>query len=96
MKILVVCGSGLGSSFLIEMNIKKVLQELGIEAVVDHADLGSAKGSGADILVGTRDIAVQLYDMGAEVVSLDNMIDVESMKNKLVEAIGRVKEEAKK
>ncbi|MCF6095749.1 PTS sugar transporter subunit IIB [Thermovorax subterraneus] len=91
MKILVVCGSGLGSSFLIEMNIKKILQELGIEAEVDHADLGSAKGSGADILVGTRDIAMQLYEIGREVVSLDNMIDTESMKAKLVEAIEKLK-----
>lgn len=91
MKILVVCGSGLGSSFLIEMNIKKILQELGIEAEVDHADLGSAKGSGADILVGTRDIAMQLYENGREVVSLDNMIDTESMKAKLVEAIEKLK-----
>lgn len=91
MKILVVCGSGLGSSFLIEMNLKKVLQELGLKAEVDHADLGSAKGSGADILVGTRDIAVQLYDIGSEVVSLDNMIDIESMKTKLIEAIDKLK-----
>ena len=31
MKILVCCGSGLGSSFMIEMNIKKALQEIGVE-----------------------------------------------------------------
>ncbi|MGB9840960.1 PTS sugar transporter subunit IIB [Thermovenabulum sp.] len=95
MKILVVCGSGLGSSFLIEMNIKKILKEIGVTAEVDHADLGSAKGYKADILVGTRDIAVQLYDIGGEVVSLDNMIDTDSMKNKLIEAIERVKHKNK-
>ena len=32
MKILAVCGSGLGSSFMLEMNIKKVLTQLGVVA----------------------------------------------------------------
>jgi len=32
MKILAVCAHGLGSSFLMEMNIKKALVKLGIEA----------------------------------------------------------------
>ncbi|NPV44112.1 MAG: PTS sugar transporter subunit IIB [Firmicutes bacterium] len=91
MKILVVCGSGLGSSFLIETNIKKVLKELGVEAQVDHADLGSAKGYGADILVGTKDIAVQLEGKAKKVVSLNNMLDMEDMKNKLSQAINELK-----
>jgi ascorbate PTS system EIIB component len=36
MKFLVVCGNGLGSSFIVEMNVKKVLKELGIEGEVSH------------------------------------------------------------
>ena len=34
MKIMAVCGSGLGSSFMVEMNIKKVLKKLNIDAVL--------------------------------------------------------------
>ena len=83
MKILVVCGSGLGSSFMIEMNIKKVLKELEIEAEVNHSDLGSAKGEKADIYVGTRDIADQLVDLGGDVISLKSMIDMKELKEKL-------------
>lgn len=30
-KILVVCGNGLGSSFIVEMNVKKILVEFGVE-----------------------------------------------------------------
>lgn len=88
MKILVCCGSGLGSSFMIEMNIKKVLTELGVNGVdVNHADLSSAKGMPSDIYVGTRDIAVQLTNLGGEVVSLNNMIDINELKTKLKEAL---------
>lgn len=86
MKILVCCGSGLGSSFMIEMNIKKVLQELGLEATVEHSDLSSASGIKADIYVGTRDIASQLTSLGGKVISLNSMIDKKELKEKIAEA----------
>ncbi|SHF03261.1 PTS sugar transporter subunit IIB [Clostridium fallax] len=84
MKILVCCGSGLGSSFMIEMKIEKVLSELNLTGIeVSHSDLSSAKGIKADIYVGTRDIAVRLEGLGGEVVSLNNMIDMNELKEKL-------------
>lgn len=87
MKILVCCGSGLGSSFMIEMNIKKVLSELGVEAQVEHSDLSSAKAMQADVYVGTRDIASQLELLDGEVVSLNSMIDLAELKEKLSEVL---------
>ena len=89
MKILVCCGSGLGSSFMIEMNIRKVLKELGVEAQVDHTDLSSAAGLQADIYVGTRDIAGQLTALGGKVVSLNSMIDMQELKTKLAAVFGK-------
>ncbi|SHK55227.1 PTS system, ascorbate-specific IIB component [Clostridium cavendishii DSM 21758] len=90
MKILVCCGNGLGSSFMIEMNVKKVLNELNVEAEVNHADLASAKGIPSDLYVGTRDIASQLEGLGGEVVSLNNMIDINELKNKLEEGLKKI------
>ena len=60
MKILVVCGVGLGSSFMIEMNVKKVLKELGIEAEVSHTDLTTGKSEKADYYIGSPEIMEQL------------------------------------
>lgn len=92
MKILVCCGSGLGSSFMIEMNIEKTLKDLGIKGIdVSHSDLSSAKGIPADIYVGTRDIAVRLEGLGGEVVSLNNMIDSAELKDKLVAVLKKLK-----
>ncbi|SHJ29608.1 PTS sugar transporter subunit IIB [Propionispora hippei] len=88
MKILVCCGSGLGSSFMIEMNIKKILKENNVAATVDHSDLSSASGIKADIYVGTRDIASQLTALGGKVVSLNSMIDMKELKEKLLAALG--------
>lgn len=90
MKILVCCGNGLGSSFMIEMNVKKILQELGVQAEVNHSDLSSASGIKADIYVGTRDIASQMTNLGGVVVSLNNMVDKNEMKTKLEEGIAKL------
>ena len=60
MKITVVCQMGLGSSFMLEMTIKDVLKELGVEADVDHLDITSAKMSDADIFIGAQDVIDQL------------------------------------
>lgn len=89
MKILVCCGSGLGSSFIMEMNIKETLKELGIEAEVDHSDLSSASGIKADIYVGTRDLTPQ-FRVSGEIVSLNSMIDKVELKTKIAEAVGRI------
>ncbi|EST58327.1 PTS sugar transporter subunit IIB [Proteus hauseri] len=89
MKITVVCGNGLGSSLMMEMSIKSILNDLSVNAEVDHVDLGSAKGTPSDIYVGTRDIAEQLNSqaVNGKVVSLDNMIDKVAMKEKLSVAL---------
>ncbi len=57
MKIMAICGSGLGSSFMVEMNIKKVLKKMGVEAEVEHSDLSSATPGAADVFVMAKDIA---------------------------------------
>lgn len=91
MKILVCCGSGLGSSFMIEMNIQNILNEAGLKNIeVSHSDLSSAKGIQADIYVSTKDLSPRLEDLGGKVVSLNNMIDMEELKSKLLEAINEL------
>ncbi|MDR5611484.1 MAG: PTS sugar transporter subunit IIB [Arsenophonus sp.] len=89
MKITVVCGNGLGTSLMMEMSIKTILKDLGIEANVDHVDLGSAKGTQSDIFVGTADIAEQLVaqDVNGKIVSLNNMIDKTAMKERISAAL---------
>lgn len=89
MKIMVVCGHGLGTSLMMEMSIKSILKELGVKADVDHMDLGSAKGTNCDIFIGTTDITDQLVAQGVEgkIVPLKNMVDKASMKERLSAAL---------
>ncbi|WP_017379274.1 PTS sugar transporter subunit IIB [Paenisporosarcina sp. TG-14] len=83
MKIMVVCGNGLGSSFIMELNVKKALKELGKTAVVDHTDLTSAKSEQADVFIGAADIMGQLDNGSRTIVTLENMMSIPEIKSKL-------------
>jgi len=89
MKFLAVCSTGLGSSFMVHMNIDKVLKELGITGVeVDHTDLGSvAKGDADTIFVGA-DLAEATQNLG-DVVVLDSIIDLNELRAKVRETAER-------
>lgn len=89
MKIMVVCGHGLGTSLMMEMSVKSIVKELNVDAEVDHIDLGSAKGTACDIFIGTNDIAEQLNALSVEqrIVALDNMVDKVAMKERLSAAL---------
>ncbi|WP_455930943.1 PTS sugar transporter subunit IIB [Priestia aryabhattai] len=82
-KILVVCGNGLGSSFIVEMNVKKILVELGVEAQVSHTDLTTSKTEQADIYLGSADIVNQLNDGTRTVVALQNILNQAEIKGAL-------------
>ncbi len=50
MKIMAICGSASGSSFMVEMNIKKVLKKLNIDAEVEHLRSHRSRPGAADLL----------------------------------------------
>ncbi|MFD1065732.1 PTS sugar transporter subunit IIB [Oceanobacillus locisalsi] len=89
MKILAVCGSGLGTSFMVEMNINQVLNELGVTGVeVSHSDLSSATPADADVFFLAKDIAEGGEHLG-EVVVMENIIDMDELKTKVKELMER-------
>ncbi|ANI82094.1 MULTISPECIES: PTS sugar transporter subunit IIB [Kosakonia] len=83
MKIMAICGSGLGSSFMVEMNIKKVLKKLNIEAEVEHSDLSSATPGAADVFVMAKDIAASASVPENQLVVLSNIIDINELEAKI-------------
>ncbi|MBG9444230.1 PTS sugar transporter subunit IIB [Cytobacillus firmus] len=79
-KILVVCGNGLGSSFIVEMNVKTVLSQMGVEADVSHTDLTTAKSEKADIYLGSKDLISTLDDGTRTIIGLTNILDQNELK----------------
>nr|WP_024966329.1 PTS sugar transporter subunit IIB [Pantoea sp. IMH] len=84
-KVLIVCGNGLGSSFIVEMNVKKILTELGKTAEVSHTDLATARSESADLILSAQDIADLLADHSAQVFGLSNLLDNARIKAILAE-----------
>ena len=80
MNILVVCGNGLGSSFIVEMNVKKVFKELNIDAEVSHTDLATAKTEKADYYIGSHDLIHNLEDGKRKIIALTNLLSQEELK----------------
>lgn len=87
MKILVVCGNGLGSSLIMEMNVKKALGNLGIEAEVGHTDLATAKTEQADFFLGAPEIVEQLENGTRQVIGVRNIFSIPEVESALTSAI---------
>ncbi|MDY4280131.1 MAG: PTS sugar transporter subunit IIB [[Pasteurella] mairii] len=85
MKIMAVCGAGLGSSFMMEMNIKKALKKLGKEAEVNHTDLASVTPNDADVFVMARDIADSSNIPTERIIVVKNIVSVAEFEEKLAE-----------
>lgn len=68
MKILTVCGNGIGSSLMLAMKIDEICKENNIKADVESTDFDSAKGKKADLLVTIKELAVQLEGRNVAVV----------------------------
>lgn len=86
MKILAVCGLGMGSSLILRMNIENVLKEMGINASVEHMDVSAAKTAQADIIVTNSEFIKALQGMGSKLVEVNNYIDSKEIKSALQRA----------
>jgi PTS system ascorbate-specific IIB component len=84
MKILVVCGHGLGSSFMVEMNAQEALKNLNApsDIEVEHSDVMSASPDMADLFICGRDLEENTKNLG-DVLVLDNILDKEELQTKL-------------
>ncbi|MBE8953240.1 MAG: PTS sugar transporter subunit IIB [Quinella sp. 1Q7] len=88
-KILCFCGSGLGTSFMMEMNCKKALKQLGIKGVeVDHTTIDDIVPGAADLFVCGADLVEKAQAAGSA-IGLKNILSAEEMTQKLKEVFGK-------
>ena len=87
-RILCCCMSGLGSSFLVEMNVKKVLQKLGMDDVsVNHAGVYDAGPGVADLFICAADIKEECEKYGPTIAQ-NSLTDYDELEQKLNSLIG--------
>lgn len=84
--IICCCSNGLGSSMIMEMNIKRALAEFGRNKVeVKHIPLSEANSFSDELYVVGLDIAPQMKDF-KRVVVIQNMVSTEEFMEKLEKA----------
>lgn len=89
MKILAVCGMGIGTSVILKTNAEQAIQDLGLDADVEIADIGTARGAavGADLVLTSDELASELGDIGVPVVVISNFIDGTEIRDKIDTAV---------
>ncbi len=93
MKVLAVCGFGVGSSMILKMTIEKAFREFGVEAKVINSDISDVSGQKADAIFSSPDIIGdierRLGSSGVKLYGIKKYSDVEEVKasvEKLLEA----------
>lgn len=90
MKIVTICGAGIGSSGILKVNAERVLQRLGLTATVVAADLGSVGRVAADaqVILTSSEFVEAIGPTRADVIVIENYFDTDELSAKLEAAIG--------
>lgn len=95
MKILAICGMGLGSSLILKITLEKVIRQLGLDASVDVTDInaGRSQAESVDIVVTSEELAERIGGVKAEIITVKDYFDVKEMTEKLQKAIEKINKE---
>ncbi len=85
MRVLAVCGMGLGSSLVLKMNIEKIMELNEIKGSVEVKDLSSIQGENADYIFASEEIGAKI-EHPAAVISVKNLTDKKEIEEKVLEA----------
>ena len=90
MKIVCVCGMGIGTSVLLRMNAEKAVRALGLDADVTASDISAARGAaqGVDLVLTSQELAEELGKLSVPVVVISNFMDVKEVTEKIRAAAG--------
>ena len=90
MKIVTICGAGIGSSGILKVNAERVLRKLDIEATVVAADVASVRDVAADaqVILTSADFVDAIGKTFADVIVIQNYFDTNELTTKLEAALG--------
>lgn len=90
MKIVTICGAGIGSSGILKVNAERVLKRLDIDADVVATDLASLTSVVADaqVILTSSEFVDAIGKTFADVIVIDNYFDTDELTAKLEAALG--------
>jgi len=89
-KIVTICGAGIGSSGILKVNAERVLKKLDIDASVVAVDLASLAevASDAQVILTSAEFVEAIGKTWADVIVIENYFDTEELTRKLEAALG--------
>jgi PTS system ascorbate-specific IIB component len=93
LRIMTVCGFGLGSSMILKITLDGVLKENGIPAETFCADSTTAVGESFDIVFTSRDMAHLFKNLPKPVVVIDNFLSKDEITSKGLEVVKKAASE---
>ncbi|MBC7443107.1 MAG: PTS sugar transporter subunit IIB [Ramlibacter sp.] len=90
MKIVALCGVGVGTSAILKVNAERALKRLDIEAEVTATDIAGVGTMGADaqVILTSSELVAAIGKTNADIVVIDNYFDVDELTAKLETALG--------
>jgi PTS system ascorbate-specific IIB component len=90
MKIVAICGAGVGTSGILKVNAERVLDRLGIDAEVTASDIASIATSAAQaqVILTSPELVDKIGKTFADIVVIENYFDLEELERKLDKALG--------
>ncbi len=85
MKIVTICGAGIGSSGILKVNAERVLGRLGIEAEVTAADITTVASVAEDaqVILTSAEFVDAIGKTFADVIVIENVFDTAELSRKL-------------
>jgi ascorbate PTS system EIIB component len=89
-RIVAICGAGIGTSGILKVNAERVLDRLGLDADVTAADIGSVASAASDaqIILTSPELVDRIGPTNADVIVVQNYFDLDELEQKLDEALG--------
>jgi PTS system ascorbate-specific IIB component len=89
-KIVTICGAGIGSSGILKVNAERVLRKLDIQATVVAADIESIREVAADaqVILTSAEFVDAIGSTFADVIVIENYFDTAELTAKLEAALG--------
>ena len=85
LKVLTVCGNGIGSSLMLAMKVQEICAEEGIDADVEACGFNSAQGRPADLIITVKELAQQFE--GRNVAVIRSYVNKKKIKEDVLDAL---------
>ncbi|MGL5123591.1 MAG: PTS sugar transporter subunit IIB [Fusobacteriaceae bacterium] len=89
-KLLAVCGNGMGTSTMMKLKAKSILDKNNIKSQCENCSIGQAKSSiqNYNIVISSTHLVKQLVPNNKTIIiSLKNILDAKEMEVRLLEAL---------